>query len=59
MCAFRISAEMSLMQHTCHWYCKSSPVANARLSARHRTRHEQVLEAVSPETRRAYLQLLD
>lgn len=55
--AFVLSAEMYLMQHTCHWYCKSRAVASARLLARHRTRYEQVLDAVSPETRRAYREL--
>lgn len=52
--AFLLSAEMYLMQHTCHWFCKSRTIASARLLARHKTSHEQVLEAVSPETRRAY-----
>ncbi|NIC43029.1 hypothetical protein [Aquabacterium sp. A08] len=47
-------AEMMLMQHTCHWFCKSKTVASARLLARHRSTLEQVLEAVSPETRRRY-----
>ncbi len=55
--AFLLSAEMYLMQHTCHWFCKSRTIASARLLARHKTSHEQVLEAVSPETRRAYREL--
>jgi len=42
------------MQHSCHWYCKSKAVASARLMARHKTSHAQVLDAVSPETRKAY-----
>lgn len=55
--AFLLSAEMYLMQHTCHWFCKSRTIASARLMARHKTTHEQVLDAVSPETRRAYREL--
>jgi hypothetical protein len=52
--AYVLSAEMYLMQHTCHWYCKSKAVASARLLARHKASHAQVLAAVSPETRHAY-----
>ena len=55
--AYILSAEMHLMQHTCHWYCKSKAVASARLLARHKATHAQVLAAVSPETRRAYVVL--
>jgi len=56
--AFTLMAELFLMQHTCHWYCKSRMVASARLQARHQTRYEQVLDAVDPATRSAYLALL-
>ncbi len=56
--AFTLSAELYLMQHTCHWYCKSKTVASARLLARHKTSYEQVLAAVSPGTRPAYLGLV-
>lgn len=56
--AFTLSAELYLMQHTCHWYCKSKTVASARLLARHKTSYEQVLAAVSPATRQAYLGLV-
>jgi hypothetical protein len=56
--AFTVMAEMYLFQHTCHWFCRSKNVASARLLARHRTAYAQVLAAVSPETRRAYEQLL-
>lgn len=56
--AFMLSAELLLLQHTCHWFCKSRTVASARLLARHRTPYEQVLAAVSPATRRAYQQLV-
>jgi hypothetical protein len=57
--AFTLSAELYLMQHTCHWYCRSKTLASARLLARHKTSHTQVLAAVSPETRRAYSALID
>ncbi len=52
--AFHISAELFLMQHTCHWFCRSKTVASSRLLARHKTSHAQLLDAVSPETREAY-----
>lgn len=52
--AFTLSAELFLLQHTCHWYCRSRTVASARLLGRHQTRHEQVLASVSPQTRQAY-----
>ena len=52
--AFTLSAELFLMQHTCHWFCNSKGVASARLMARHQTTHAQVLAAVAPETRAAY-----
>lgn len=55
--AFTLSAELFLMQHTCHWFCKSKTVASARMLARHKTSYEQLLEAVSPATRRAYAAL--
>jgi hypothetical protein len=56
--AFTLSAELLLFQHTCHWYCRSRSVASARLLARHKTGHEQVLASVSPDTRRAYRSLV-
>ena len=52
--AFTMSAELFLMQHTCHWYCRSRAVASARLLARHQTSYAQVLAAVAPSTRQAY-----
>lgn len=55
--AFTLSAEIFLMQHTCHWFCKSRAIASARLLARHKTSYAQVLASVAPETRRAYLEL--
>lgn len=55
--AFTLSAELMLMQHSCHWFCRSKMVASARLLARHQTAYAQVLDAVAPSTRQAYLQL--
>ncbi|SIR77783.1 hypothetical protein [Pseudacidovorax sp. RU35E] len=55
--AFMMSAELLLLQHTCHWYCRSKAVASARLLARHGTSYEQVLASVSPRTRSDYLAL--
>ena len=56
--AFIITAELLLMQHSCHWFCKSKTVASARMLARHQTTYPQLLAAVSPETRQAYLKLV-
>jgi len=52
--AFTLSAELFLMQHTCHWFCRSKAVASARMLMRHKTPYAQLLESVSPETRQAY-----
>lgn len=56
--AFMMTAELFLMQHTCHWYCKSKTIASARMMARHQTPHEQLVDSVSEPTRRAYLALI-
>ena len=56
--AYTLSAELFLMQHTCHWFCKSRAIASARLMARHQTPHAQVLASVTPATRAAYSALL-
>lgn len=56
--AFAVSAELFLLQHTCHWFCKSRFVASARLLGRHKTSYEQVVAAVRPETRAAYSALI-
>ena len=56
--AFRLSAEMFLMQHTCHWYCKSKGIASARMWVRHKTKYEQLLSAVGAQTAREYRALL-
>ena len=53
--AFTLMAEMFLMQHSCHWFCRSKTIASARMLAQHKTHYEQALDAVSPETREAYL----
>lgn len=52
--AYHLSAELYLFQHSCHWFCKSRTVADARLILRHQVNHQKVLESVSPETRSAY-----
>lgn len=57
--AFTLMAEMFLMQHSCHWFCRSKTIASARMVAQHQTRYEQALEAVSPETRQAYLAVVN
>lgn len=56
--SFRIMAEMFLMQHSCHWFCKSKTIASARMLTQHQTRYEQALDAVSAETREAYRSVL-
>lgn len=56
--AFTMSAELFLMQHTCHWFCRSKTVASARMLARHQTPYDQLLASVSPETRSAYTALV-
>lgn len=52
--AYRLTAEMLLLQHTCHWFCRSRTVASARMLRRHQTHYDQLLAAVSPQTREAY-----
>ena len=56
--AFTLSAELFLMQHTCHWFCKSKTVASARMLARHNTSYQQLVASVAPETRTAYCALV-
>ena len=56
--AFRLSAELFLMQHSCHWFCKSKLVASARMLSRHKTHYAQLLSAVRPQTRQAYARLM-
>ena len=57
--AFTLMAELLLMQHSCHWFCKSKTVASARMMARHQTSYPQLIAAVSPETRQTYLMLVN
>lgn len=52
--AYHLSAELYLLQHSCHWFCKSRTVADARLLLRHQVNHQQVLDSVSAVTRAAY-----
>jgi hypothetical protein len=56
--AYTLLAEIFLMQHTCHWFCKSKAVASARLVMRHQTPYTKVLESVAPSTRNAYCALI-
>ena len=56
--AFRLLAELYLMQHSCHWFCKSKNVASTRLVLRHQTPYEKVLDSVAPATRNAYTALV-
>ena len=56
--AFTLSAELFLMQHTCHWFCRSKTVASARMLARHKTSYKQLVAAVGPDTRAAYCALV-
>ncbi len=53
--AFTMLAELFLMQHSCHWFCRSKSVASARLLARHQTTYALALDSVAPATRKAYL----
>lgn len=56
--AFTVLAELYLMQHSCHWFCKTKAVASTRLVMRHQTAHAKVLDSVMPATRRAYTALV-
>jgi len=56
--AYTLSAELFLLQHTCHWFCKSRMVASARMLARHQTAYAQLVQSVSPPTRAAYQALV-
>ena len=52
--AYTVTAELYLLQHSCHWFCRSRAVASVRLVALHQTDYAQVLASVSPATRAAY-----
>lgn len=57
--AFTMLAELLLMQHTCHWFCRSKTVASARLLAHHQTSYAQVVASVAADTRRSYLAIME
>lgn len=52
--AFHLSAALYLFQHSCHWFCKSKGVADARLMLRHKVDHQKVLDSVPDSARAAY-----
>lgn len=56
--AFTMTAELLLLQHTCHWFCKTRTIASMRLMARQKTTYEQVLKSVAPATLTAYQRLM-
>jgi hypothetical protein len=56
--AYTMSAELFLMQHSCHWFCRSKAVASARVLTRHKTPYAQLIASVAPETRQAYCELV-
>lgn len=56
--AYHLSAELYLLQHSCHWFCKSRAVADARLALQHKVHYQKVLDSVSAVTRSAYQQWL-
>jgi hypothetical protein len=49
---------MFLMQHSCHWFCRSRTIAHARMLAQHQTHYQRALEAVGAQTRSEYLGLI-
>lgn len=57
--AFHLSAELYLFQNSCHWFCKSRNVANARLQLQHKVNFDKTLESVSEFTRTAYQKWLE
>lgn len=57
--AFMLTAEMLLLQHTCHWFCRSRNIANGRVLMKHQTPYAQVLGAVSATTRENYVAALN
>lgn len=52
--AFHLSAEIYLFQNSCHWFCKSRTIANARLQVQHKVNFQKTLDSVSDTTRAAY-----
>jgi len=56
--AYQFTAELLLLQHSCHWFCRSKPTAHARMLVRHKTPYSQLLASVSAQTRDALRPLL-
>ena len=56
--AFTMLSELFLMQYSCHWFCRSRAVASARLMTRHQSTYAQLLAALAPETRKAYIAMV-
>jgi hypothetical protein len=56
--AYTMSAELFLMQHSCHWFCRSKAVASARVLSRHKTPYAQLIASVAPATRQTYCDLV-
>lgn len=56
--AFTMTAELLLLQHTCHWFCKTRTIASMRLIARQKTSYDQVMDSVASSTLRAYRKLI-
>lgn len=56
--AFVFMAEMLLLQHSCHWFCRSKITASARLLRQHKTPFAQVLASVGASTRQSYCALV-
>jgi hypothetical protein len=56
--AFTVTAELLLMQHSCHWFCRSKTVASARMLARQKTTYADLLAGVAPATQRAYARVM-
>jgi hypothetical protein len=56
--AFQMTAEVLLLQHTCHWFCRSRAVASARMVARHQVTQEKLVASVSRATQLAYGRLI-
>lgn len=56
--AFQMTAEVLLLQHTCHWFCRSRAVASARMLARHQVTQDKLVASVSRATQQAYGRLI-
>lgn len=56
--AKNILAELYLIQHSCHWFCKSKNIASARLYAQHQITYDSLLSMLSKETLDPYRKLM-